>query len=212
MRDVAGTTVKEEVAGWRMDRVRTARHSPFHRFSQDKRALPRPSLCTMKSRDPFRAAQSSSPTRNTVIIQNRPARPLTADELDTSMSCPFPERPIPLTGNPSRPWSRSSSPSPATAGVRILLLLCPDPPSGKNRAEPESGLHPGRGGENDSHVGLQRHHPGCGRADGQHVRPRLPRWKQGACHEKLCRPSVRLSTKITPVRWSCCAGCAGRLV
>ena len=118
IRDIAGTTVKEEIGSWRNAPRSDCLVIPgFIDVSRDKRKYAEAFAMHYGEQDPFRGRTVVQPHPKTVIIQNRPALPLTAEELDHIYELPFTERLIPLTGNPFPPWSRSSFPSPATEDV-----------------------------------------------------------------------------------------------
>ena len=92
IRDVAGTTVKEEVASWkRRDKtIRDALVIPgFSEVSADKRAYAGAFAMHYKEQDPFHGRAVVQPHPKTIVIQNPPARPLSTDELDRIYELPY---------------------------------------------------------------------------------------------------------------------------
>lgn len=91
IRDVAGTAVKEEVRCWR-----AAQHDDdcvaipsFTEVSSDIRKYARAFALHYGEQDPFLGRAVVQPHPKTVIIQNKPARPLTSAELDHIYELPF---------------------------------------------------------------------------------------------------------------------------
>ena len=92
IRDVAGTTVKEEIARWRKqgkERGDCLVIPGFAEVSTDKRKYAQAFAAHYKEQDPFHGRAVVQPHPKTVIIQNRPALPLTAAELDAVYELPF---------------------------------------------------------------------------------------------------------------------------
>lgn len=91
IRHVAGTSVKEEVARWRgRDASEDELLIPgFDEVAADKRAYARAFALHYREQDPFHGKRVVQPHPKTVIIQNPPARPLTSDELDRIYELPF---------------------------------------------------------------------------------------------------------------------------
>jgi uncharacterized radical SAM protein YgiQ len=92
IRDVAGTTVKEEVARWRKqgeERDDCLVIPGFAEVSTDKRKYAQAFARHYKEQDPFHGRAVVQPHPKTVIIQNRPALPLTTAELDAVYELPF---------------------------------------------------------------------------------------------------------------------------
>ncbi len=89
--DVAGTAVKEEVARWR---GRSAANDEilipgFREVASDRREYARAFALHYREQDPFHGKRVVQPHPKTIIIQNPPARPLTVDELDKVYELPF---------------------------------------------------------------------------------------------------------------------------
>jgi uncharacterized radical SAM protein YgiQ len=90
IRGVAGTTVKEETRG--------GSHAPsadcliipsFDEVSSDRRKYAKAFALHYGEQDPFLGRSVVQPHPKTVIVQNRPARPLTSRELDHIYELPF---------------------------------------------------------------------------------------------------------------------------
>jgi uncharacterized radical SAM protein YgiQ len=92
IRDVAGTAVKEEIARWRKqgeERDDCLVIPGFAEVSTDKRKYAQAFARHYKEQDPFHGRAIVQPHPKTVIIQNRPALPLTTAELDAVYELPF---------------------------------------------------------------------------------------------------------------------------
>jgi uncharacterized radical SAM protein YgiQ len=91
IRDVAGTVVKEEVAVWR-GRARGEDELEIPGFAQvsaDRREYARAFALHYQEQDPFHGRRVVQPHPKTVIVQNPPARPLRSEELDRIYELPF---------------------------------------------------------------------------------------------------------------------------
>ena len=183
IRDVAGTTVKEEISRWRSAaRAKTAWSSPAsQRFPRTRENTPRPSPCTTKSRIHFHGRAVVQPHPKTVIIQNPPARPLRTEELDRIYELPF--------AREAHPSYRE--PIPALEPVRFSITShrgCFGSCSFCALTHHQGRIVQSRSEDSilreatklTKMKGFQRHHSGCGRADGQHVRPFLPALEAGS--------------------------------
>ena len=188
IRDVAGTTVLEEIGNWRREPLRDSLVIPgFSLVSKDKRKYAEAFALHYGEQDPFCGRTVVQPHPKTVIIQNRPARPLKAEELDNIYELPFTRvahpsyrEPIPalepvkfsitshrgcfgscsfcaLTHHQGR-IVQSRSPDSI---VREAVLL--------TRMQGFKGIIQDIGGPTANMYGLI-----------------CPRWKHGACREKLC--------------------------
>jgi len=90
IQDVAGTAVKEEVRGWSLAPRRDGLVIPsFGEVSRDKRRYAEAFALHYGEQDPFHGRCVIQPHPKTVIIQNKPARPLTGMELDQIYELPF---------------------------------------------------------------------------------------------------------------------------
>ncbi|MDD1736964.1 MAG: YgiQ family radical SAM protein [Methanothrix sp.] len=92
IRDVAGTTVKEEIARWRKqgeERDDCLVIPGFAEVSTDKRKYAQAFARHYNEQDPFHGRAVVQPHPKTIIIQNRPALPLTTAELDAVYELPF---------------------------------------------------------------------------------------------------------------------------
>ncbi|MDM7940406.1 MAG: YgiQ family radical SAM protein [Methanothrix sp.] len=90
IRDVAGTVVKEEVRRWRAAQHDDSLVIPsFSDVSSDIRLYARAFALHYGEQDPFLGRAVVQPHPKTVIIQNKPARPLTCEELDHIYELPF---------------------------------------------------------------------------------------------------------------------------
>jgi uncharacterized radical SAM protein YgiQ len=92
IRDVAGTTVKQEVASWkrRDEKLLDALVIPaFSEVSSDRRAYAQAFALHYNEQDPFHGRAIAQPHPKTVIIQNPPARPLRTAELDRIYELPY---------------------------------------------------------------------------------------------------------------------------
>jgi uncharacterized radical SAM protein YgiQ len=188
IRDVAGTTVLEEIGKWRREPLKGSLVIPsYSEVSKDKRKYAEAFALHYGEQDPFCGRTVVQPHPKTVIIQNCPARPLTAEELDDIYELPFTrvahpsyQEPIPalepvkfsitshrgcfgscsfcaLTHHQGR-IVQSRSPDSI---VREAVLL--------TRMPGFKGIIQDIGGPTANMYGLI-----------------CPRWKQGACREKLC--------------------------
>ena len=188
IRDVAGTTVLEEIGNWRREPLKGSLVIPgFSLVSKEKRKYAEAFALHYGEQDPFCGRTVVQPHPKTVIIQNRPARPLKAEELDGIYELPFTRvahpsyrEPIPalepvkfsitshrgcfgscsfcaLTHHQGR-IVQSRSPDSI---VREAVLL--------TRMQGFKGIIQDIGGPTANMYGLI-----------------CPRWKQGACREKLC--------------------------
>ena len=189
IRDVAGTTVKEEIECWR----RTPREDclvipSFTEVSTDKRKYAQAFALHYREQDPFHGRAVVQPHPKTVIIQNPPARPLRTEELGPHLRAAL--RPRGSSLLPGAHPCLGAGPllhHQPPGLLRILLLLRSDPPPGQDCAEQKRRFHPARGDDAHEDEGLQRHHlrmwagrlPTCTAFPAQ-------RWKQGACSDKLC--------------------------
>ena len=188
IRDVAGTTVLEEIGKWRREPLKGSLVIPsYSEVSKDKRKYAEAFALHYGEQDPFCGRTVVQPHPKTVIIQNCPARPLTAEELDDIYELPFTrvahpsyQEPIPalepvkfsitshrgcfgscsfcaLTHHQGRIVQSRS----ADSIVREAVLL--------TRMPGFKGIIQDIGGPTANMYGLI-----------------CPRWKQGACREKLC--------------------------
>ncbi len=90
IRDVPGTAVKEEVRLWRGEKPRDAMVIPgFNEVKADKRRYAEAFAMHYKEQDPYLGSTVVQPHPKTVIIQNPPSQPLTAEELDHIYELPF---------------------------------------------------------------------------------------------------------------------------
>jgi uncharacterized radical SAM protein YgiQ len=90
IRDVAGTTVKEEIARWRNSPREDCLVIPgFAEVSTDKRKYAQAFALHYGEQDPFHGRAVVQPHPKTIIIQNPPARPLRTKELDHIYELPF---------------------------------------------------------------------------------------------------------------------------
>ena len=91
IRDVAGTAVKEEVARWKGRETSSdeTQIPGFGQVSADKREYARAFALHYQEQDPFHGRRVVQPHPKTVVIQNPPARPLCTDELDRIYELPF---------------------------------------------------------------------------------------------------------------------------
>jgi uncharacterized radical SAM protein YgiQ len=91
IRDVAGTVVKEEIARWRSSNPRegSVAISSFAEVSTDRRKYAQAFAMHYGEQDPFHGRAVIQVHPKTVIIQNPPARPLLTEELDRIYELPF---------------------------------------------------------------------------------------------------------------------------
>ncbi|MDD1737500.1 MAG: YgiQ family radical SAM protein [Methanothrix sp.] len=91
IREVQGTAVKEEVASWK-GREASSDETQIPGFGQvlaDKREYARAFALHYQEQDPFHGRRVVQPHPKTVVIQNPPARPLCTEELDRIYELPF---------------------------------------------------------------------------------------------------------------------------
>lgn len=88
--DVPGTVVKEEPRRWRSEKREDSLviHG-FDQVSVDKRKYAEAFALHSREQDPIHGRTVVQPHPKTIIIQNKPARPLTSDELDRIYELPF---------------------------------------------------------------------------------------------------------------------------
>jgi uncharacterized radical SAM protein YgiQ len=188
IRDVAGTTVLEEIGNWRREPLRDSLVIPgFSEVSKDKRKYAEAFALHYGEQDPFSGRTVVQPHPKTVIIQNCPARPLTAEELDDIYELPFTRvahpsyrEPIPalepvkfsITSHRGCFGSCSFCALTHHQG-RIVQSRSPDSivreAVSLTRMPGFKGIIQDIGGPTANMYGLI-----------------CPRWKQGACREKLC--------------------------
>ncbi|OYV13348.1 MAG: Radical SAM N-terminal domain-containing protein [Methanosaeta sp. NSM2] len=91
IRDVQGTAVKEEVARWKGREASSdeTQIPGFGLVSADKREYARAFALHYQEQDPFHGRRVVQPHPKTVVIQNPPARPLLTEELDRIYELPF---------------------------------------------------------------------------------------------------------------------------
>jgi len=90
IRDVAATTVKEEISRWRSSPREDCLVIPgFAEVFADKRKYAQAFALHYQEQDPFHGRAVVQPHPKTVIIQNPPARPLRTEELDRIYELPF---------------------------------------------------------------------------------------------------------------------------
>ncbi len=91
IRDVAGTVVKEEVARWRSREKRDDELEipGFAKVSVDRHEYARAFASHYQEQDPFHGRSVVQPHPKTVIVQNPPTRPLCTEELDRIYELPF---------------------------------------------------------------------------------------------------------------------------
>ena len=91
IRDVQGTAVKEEVARWKGRETSSdeTQIPGFGQVSADKREYARAFALHYQEQDPFHGRRVVQPHPKTVVIQNPPARPLRTEELDRIYELPF---------------------------------------------------------------------------------------------------------------------------
>lgn len=88
--DVAGTTVKQEISGWRSSPREDCLVIPgFAEVFADKRKYAQAFALHYQEQDPFHGRVVVQPHPKTIIIQNPPARPLSTQELDRIYELPF---------------------------------------------------------------------------------------------------------------------------
>ncbi len=88
--DVAGTTVKQEISGWRSSPREDCLVIPgFSEVFADKRKYAQAFALHYQEQDSFHGRVVVQPHPKTIIIQNPPARPLSTQELDRIYELPF---------------------------------------------------------------------------------------------------------------------------
>jgi uncharacterized radical SAM protein YgiQ len=101
--DIAGTAIKRELKKWReMEHEEYVELPSFMEVSQDKNVYAKAFGLHYRNQDPIRGKPVVQQHPKTVIIQNRPAMPLSTEELDhvyelpfTRMSHPSYKKPVP---------------------------------------------------------------------------------------------------------------------
>ena len=188
IRDIPGTAVKEEVRRWREAGRQDAVIIPgFAEVKGDKRKYAQAFAAHYKEQDPYHARAVVQPHPKTVVIQNPPALPLSTAELDQIYELPYSRKahpsyrePIPalepvrfsitshrgcfgscsfcaLTHHQGRIVQSRSISSIVREAERLVLM-----PGFK-------GIIQDVGGPTANMYGLV-----------------CPRWKQGACPDRLC--------------------------
>ncbi|MHC1594926.1 MAG: YgiQ family radical SAM protein [Methanotrichaceae archaeon] len=90
IRGLPGTTFKMEVKEWRCSEMDDCLVLPgFQEVSDDKKRYAEAFRLHYGEQDPFRGRQVVQPHPKTVIVQNRPALPLTTEELDHVYELPY---------------------------------------------------------------------------------------------------------------------------
>ena len=90
IKDIPGTSVKMEVRQWKSTRHEDYLVIPgFAEVSSDKRNYAEAFRLHYQEQDPFHGRTIAQPHPKTVIIQNRPSRPLTSQELDHIYELPY---------------------------------------------------------------------------------------------------------------------------
>lgn len=88
--DVPGTVVKEEVRKWKLERHEDILAIPsFAEVSTNRSKYAEAFRLHYQEQDPFKGRTVAQPHPKTVIIQNRPARPLGTEELDHIYELPY---------------------------------------------------------------------------------------------------------------------------
>jgi uncharacterized radical SAM protein YgiQ len=88
--DIPGTMVKREVKQWRsLPHEEYLELPSFAEVSSDRLAFARAFIQHLREQDPIRGRPVAQPHPKTVVIQNRPAMPLTTPELDHVYELPF---------------------------------------------------------------------------------------------------------------------------
>ncbi|MGA9087308.1 MAG: YgiQ family radical SAM protein [Methanoregula sp.] len=101
LRDIPGTCCTMEVAEWRVARPEGVVVIPgFSEVSSDKTAYARAFALHYREQDPVRGRTLAQPHPKTVIVQNPPAPPLSAAELDHIYELPFSRRTHPSYPEP----------------------------------------------------------------------------------------------------------------
>ena len=111
--DIAGTAIKMEISKWRFLRHEEYVEIPgFSDVSRDKELYARAFNLHYQEQDPIRGRPVVQPHPKTIIIQNKPARPLCARELDHVYELPFSRK-----AHPSY-----DKPIPALAPVKFSIV------------------------------------------------------------------------------------------
>jgi uncharacterized radical SAM protein YgiQ len=111
--DVAGTSIKMEISRWRSIGHEEYVEIPgFSDVLQDKTLYAKAFMLHYQEQDPVRGMPVTQPHPKTVIIQNKPAVPLTSEELDHVYELPFTR-----TAHPSY-----KKPIPALAPVKFSIV------------------------------------------------------------------------------------------
>ena len=188
IRDVAGTTVKEEIGRWRSEPREDCLVIPsFTEVSTDKRKYAQAFALHYKEQDPFHGRAVVQPHPKTVIIQNPPARPLRTEELDRIYELPF--------AREAHPSYRE--PIPALEPVRFSITShrgCFGSCSFCALTHHQGRIVQSRSEDSilreatklTKMKGFQRHHSDVGGPTANMYGLSCPRWKQGACSDKLC--------------------------
>ncbi len=111
--DIPGTAVKMELSRWRsIGHEEYVEIPSFSEVSQDKTLYARAFMLHYQEQDPVRGRPVAQPHPKTIIIQNKPAMPLTSEELDRVYELPFTR-----TAHPSY-----KKPIPALAPVKFSIV------------------------------------------------------------------------------------------
>ncbi len=188
IRDVAGTTVKEEISRWSSSPREDCLVIPgFAEVSTDKRKYAQAFALHYQEQDPFHGRAVVQPHPKTVIIQNPPARPLRTEELDRIYELPF--------AREAHPSYRE--PIPALEPVRFSITSH----RGCFGSCSFCALthHQGRIVQSRSEDSILREATRLTKMKGFHgiisdvggptanmYGLSCPRWKKGACSDKLC--------------------------
>lgn len=90
IKDLPGTVVKMEVREWKtVDKENYLAIPDFTKVSSDKRSYAEAFRMHYLEQDPFHGRTVVQPHPKTVVIQNRPAKPLTTNELDRIYELPY---------------------------------------------------------------------------------------------------------------------------
>ncbi|MCX6672656.1 MAG: YgiQ family radical SAM protein [Methanothrix sp.] len=188
IRDIAGTTVKEEISRWRSSPRQDCLVIPsFTEVCTDRRKYAQAFAQHYREQDPFHGRAVVQPHPKTVIIQNPPARTLRAEELDRIYELPFARE-----AHPSY-----QEPIPALEPVRFSITSH----RGCFGSCSFCALthHQGRIVQSRSADSILREATMLTKMKGFHgiisdvggptanmYGLSCPRWKQGACSDKLC--------------------------
>ncbi len=111
--DIPGTAIKMEISSWRSIGHEGYVEIPsFTEVAQDKILYAKAFNLHYKEQDPVRGMPVAQPHPKTVIIQNKPAMPLTAAELDHIYELPYTRMPHPSY----------KKPIPALAPVKFSII------------------------------------------------------------------------------------------